>query len=334
MSENYTSPLSAKVATQPGQQLSWGRLYGSSYGLAIAGVVQKHPGLLLILTADTQTASRLEYELRFYLGQEDETPILHFPDWETLPYDNFSPHQDITSERLSTLYQLPTLERGILILPVTTLMHRLPPREYIEASGLRVDVDETLALDSFRQRLERSGYHCVSQVMEHGEFAVRGSLIDLFPMGSPQPYRIELFDDEVESIRTFDPESQRSDAQVTQIQLLSAHEFPLNEEAIKLFRQNYREQFEGDPQRSVIYRDISQGLAPSGIEYYLPLFFEQTHTLFDYLPANTLLLTTESVNESIETFWQECNERYEMNRHDIERPLLPPRQMFLEVDET
>lgn len=334
MPENYSSPLFAKAATQPGQQISWGRLYGSSYGLAIAEVVRNHPGLLLILTADTQTASRLEYELRFYLGQEDETPVLHFPDWETLPYDNFSPHQDITSERLSTLYQLPTLERGILILPVTTLMHRLPPREYIEASGLLVDVGETVELNSFRQRLERSGYHCVSQVMEHGEFAVRGSLIDLFPMGSPQPYRIELFDDEVESIRTFDPESQRSDAQVTQIQLLSAHEFPLHEEAIKLFRQNYREQFEGDPQRSVIYRDISQGLAPSGIEYYLPLFFEQTHTLFDYLPSNTLLLTTESVNESVEAFWQECNERYEMHRHDIERPLLTPQQVFLQVDET
>ncbi|MFA7558085.1 MAG: CarD family transcriptional regulator, partial [Hydrogenophaga sp.] len=331
--ENYTSPLTPRFATRPGERLSWGRLYGSGVGLSLTAAADACNGLLLVVTADTASAARLEDELRFFVGQRDDLPVLHFPDWETLPYDVFSPHQDIISERVATLYRLPSLTRGILVLPVATLMQRLAPREYIEGSSLVLDLGQRFDMDLMRSRLERSGYQYVSQVMEHGEFTVRGSLIDLYPMGAALPYRIELFDDEVESIRTFDPESQRSLDKVERVRLLPAREFPLHEDAIKHFRQAYREVFEGDPKASVIYRDVSNGLAPPGIEYFIPLFFEHTHTLVDYLPEHTYLFTTEGVNDAVETFWGEAGERFELGRLDRTRPLLPPNRVFLEVNE-
>ncbi len=289
--------------------------------------------MILVVTADAAAATRLEYELRFYLADDASLPVLQFPDWETLPYDAFSPHQDIVSERLATLNRLPTLRRGVLIAPVATMMHRLAPREYLAAHSLMVDIGQQIPLDPMRLRLEASGYRCVSQVMEHGEFAVRGALLDLFPMGSSLPFRIELFDDEVESIRTFDPENQRSLEKVESVRLLPAREFPLNDAAIKRFREAYRLAFEGDPQRSLIYRDVSNGLTPLGIEYYLPLFFDYTHTLLDYLPRETLVLSTEGAEEAADGFWLECKHRYEQLRHNIERPLLPPEQVFLRGDE-
>ncbi len=321
------------MALQAGERLRWGRLYGSSYGLAIAAAAREHDGVTLIVTADAATATRLEYELRFFSGQDASLPVIHFPDWETLPYDAFSPHQDIISERLATLYRLPNLRRGILITPVATLMHRLPPREYLEAHSLVLDLRQRMDLEQMRHRLDTVGYRCVSQVMEHGEFTVRGALFDLYPMGSPLPYRIELFDDEIESIRTFDPETQRSLDKVDSVRLLPAREFPLHDEAIKLFRQSFRLAFEGDPQRSPVYRNVSNGLAPPGIEYYLPLFFERTDTLFDYLPQQTLVLTTEGTEEAADGFWHEGKERFEELRHDIERPLLPPERIFIRGDE-
>jgi len=333
METAYHSPLDPILETEPGRRLRWGRLYGAANGLVISAAARRHPGLLLVVTADTPSATRVEEELRFFAANDPALPVLHFPDWETLPYDIFSPHQDIISDRLETLYRLPGLERGILVVPVSTLMHRLAPRDYIESSALMLDVGDTLELDAMRRRLERAGYHCVSQVMEHGEFAVRGSLLDLYPMGSRAPYRIELFDDEIESIRTFDPETQRSLEKVDRVRLLPAREFPLHEEAIKRFRSQFREAFEGDPQRSNIYRDVSNGLAPAGIEYYLPLFFEETATLFDFLPEKTALLGTEGAQEAVEAFREEVQERYENGRHDIERPLLPPNRLFLEVQE-
>jgi transcription-repair coupling factor (superfamily II helicase) len=331
--ENYTSPLTPRFATRPGERLSWGRLYGSGVGLALTTAADTCDGLLLVVTADTASAARLEDELRFFVGQREDLPVLHFPDWETLPYDVFSPHQDIVSERIATLYRLPTLRRGILLLPVATLMQRLAPREYIEGSSLVLDLGQRLDMDVMRMRLERSGYQYVSQVMEHGDFTVRGSLIDLYPMGAALPYRIELFDDEVESIRTFDPETQRSLDKVERVRLLPAREFPLHDDAIKRFRQAYREVFEGDPQTSVIYRDVSNGLAPPGIEYFIPLFFEHTHTLVDYLPEHTYLFATEGVNDAVETFWREAGERFELGHLDRTRPLLPPHRVFLEVNE-
>lgn len=331
MDSAYQSPLAPYDNDKPGYKSRWGRLYGSSFGLVVSEAARRAPGIVLVVTPDTPTATRLEYELRFFNKGQEDIPVLGFPDWETLPYDTFSPYQDIISERLATLHRLPGLERGILILPVSTLMHRIAPRDYIASNSLMLDVGDTLELESMRRKLESNGYRCVSQVMEHGEFAVRGSLLDLYPMGSRMPYRIELFDDEVESIRTFDPESQRSDSTVESIRLLPAREFPLHDEAIKRFREAYRSHFEGDPQKSLVYRDVSNGVAPPGIEYYLPLFFEQTASLLDYLPENTRLFTTEGVDEGAEAFYTECRERFEVAQYHTEHPPLPPAKLFYDV---
>ena len=329
---SYQSPFHPICPTKAGFRSQWGHLYGSSYGLVLSSTAQQHTGPVLIITADMAAAQRLEYSLRFYMAEKDVS-ILQFPDWETLPYDHFSPHQDIISERLTTLSKLPGLDKGILIAPVQTLMHRIAPRNYLDAFCLSLKLEEKFDIDDMRLRLEHSGYNCVSSVMEHGEFAVRGSLFDLFPMGSKQPYRIELFDDEIESIRTFDPETQRSIDKVDRIHLLPAREFPFNKDAITQFRNAFRARFEGDPQKANVYRDVTNGLASPGIEYYLPLFFENTISLFDYLPDSTLLITADDVNTEVETFWAEINERYENNRHDLEHPLLAPKEVFLPVDE-
>ncbi len=322
-------PFNPYVPAQPGRKTVWARLYGSSFGMVLSQGARRHDGPMVVITTDNLMASRLEDELRFYLAHDEEVPVLHFPDWETLPYDIFSPHQDITSQRLEALYRLPTLKKGILIIPAATAMHRLPPQDYIEGHSLMLDVGDTLNIEALRMRLERNGYSCVSQVIEHGEFAVRGSLVDLFPMGSQTPFRIDLFDDEIESIRTFDPETQLSQDKVSSIRLLPAREFPLTKEAITRFRQNYRSEFEGDPARSVIYKDITQGIAPPGIEYYLPLFFDHTANLFDYLPKNTVLVQEEGVEDAARSFWNEVTERFEQRRHAPEHPILAPERGFL-----
>ena len=333
MAVPFLSPLQPTLLQHAGQKQFWGQLYGSSPALAIASAAQQAKGLLLVVAPDTAAATRLEQSLRFYHRGDTSCPILSFPDWETLPYDTFSPYQDIISERLSTLYTLPRLQRGILILPLRTLMQRVPPREYIEGSSLMLKQADQLSLEQMRHQLERSAYRCVSQVMEHGEFAVRGSLLDLFPMGSNKPYRIELLDDEVESIRTFDPETQRSEEKVSEIRLLPAREFPLDEVGIRRFREAWRNQFEGDPSKSMIYRDVSNGLAPAGIEYYLPLFFEHIATLFDYLPQDSQLFTLEGVNEAAEIFFQEYQERYQIAQYHRDHPPLPATRLFLDVSE-
>jgi transcription-repair coupling factor (superfamily II helicase) len=318
--------LSPPVNPQPGNVTRWGQLYGSADALAIAQAARAATAPVLVITPDTPTATRLEYEIRFF---GSGLPVLTFPDWETLPYDVFSPHQDIVSERLATLARLPQLARGVLVVPVATLLHRLAPRTFLQANSFLLDRGQRLDLGAMRTRLDSAGYRCVSQVIEHGEFAVRGSIIDLFPMGAAQPYRIELFDDEIESIRTFDPESQRSIDKVESIRLLPAREFPLTEEAIARFRHAYRVRFEGDPQRSQIYHEVSNGNTPPGIEYYLPLFFEHTETLFDYLPAGCLVANIEGATDAAHGFWLDVEHRYEQGRHDVTRPLLPPDQIFL-----
>ncbi len=330
---NWATPLAPYLPDTGGKPLYWGQLYGSSYGLALAATARRHAGPLLVVTEDTLSAQRLEYELRFYAGDDPALPVLSFPDWETLPYDNFSPHQDIVSQRLEALYRLPDLQRGVLIVPLTTLMLRLVPQHYLAAHSLLLEVEERLDLTALRQRLESSGYRYVSQVMEHGEFAVRGGLVDLFPMGAAQPYRVDLLDDQVDTIRTFDTETQRSIATVEQIRLLPAREFPLNDDGIARFRQAWRALFEGDPQRSPLYRDVSKGLAPPGIEYYVPLFFERMSSLFDYLPPATLVMLSDGAAAAAEHFWREIEQRYEQGRHDIERPLLPPGQLYLNTQE-
>ncbi|HFD81575.1 MAG TPA: transcription-repair coupling factor, partial [Gammaproteobacteria bacterium] len=325
------SPLTPALPA-PGGRLLWSRLYGDSLPLALARAALQYGGLMVIITPDSQEAEQLQQQLRFF--SDDSLDVLCFPDWETLPYDSFSPHQDIISERLQTLHRLPSLKKGILLVPVATLLQRLPTPDFVEGHSLILDTGDTLELDAMRSRLEKAGYRCVSQVMEHGEFAVRGSLLDLFPMGSTVPYRIDLFDEEIESIRTFDPDSQRSQERVDRIRLLPAREFPVDEAAITRFRRAWRSRFEGDPMRAPVYRDVSEGLIPGGIEYYLPLFLEQTATLFDYLPADSCLVESEDARAAVENFRAELAERYESLRHDIERPLLPPESLYLDEQES
>lgn len=322
-----TSILTPALPDDTRQRVRWGRLYGSSPALALASAAQQQTTPLLVITPSAREADQLLTELGFYLHGTG-LPVMLFPDWETLPYDIFSPHQDIISQRLAALAQLPDLRHGILVIAAPTLMQRLPPSAYVLGGSFLLNVGERLDPEAMRQRLTAAGYASVSQVMEHGEFAVRGALLDIFPMGSPTPFRIDLFDNEIESIRRFDPETQLSQEKLSSIRLLPAREFPLDETGIREFRQRYRARFEGDPQKNTVYRDVSNGLAPSGVEYYLPLFFEQTATLFDYLPANALIVSLHDIDGAMAQAHTQINERYEQRRHDIERPLLRPDEVW------
>jgi len=319
------------IPTSPQDTIIWPGLKGCADALALATAIAKEKRLFVIITPDNQTALRLEHELAFFLGKQ--YPILHFPDWETLPYDVFSPLPEITSERLKTLALLPETKRGALVVPVTTLMHRLAPREHVLANSFSIKVGDDFNLELNRIKLESVGYQCVSQVYQHAEFAVRGAIVDLFPMGSSVPYRIELFDEEIESIRTFDPESQRSLEKIDKIQLFPAREFPFTDEAIKHFRQTFREQFPQTSIKNTLYTDVSKGLAFNGIEYYLPMFVSQTATLFDYLPTSAIIVDTDCFGNTSAAFYSDAQERYEQRKYDPDRPLLNPEQLFMSAEE-
>lgn len=312
------------------QQLRWGGLPGASASLAIANLAAKLNQPILLITADQHAAHERLRELQFFTKGQ---PLLTFPDWETLPYDHFSPHEDLISDRLSTLYRLNQMEKGIIIASASTLMHRLAPKAYLQSQTFLLQTGDDINLKQFREQLTTGGYHYNEQVMTHGEFAIRGSIIDIFPMGVKNPLRIELFDETVESIRTFDTETQRSLEKTDRISILPAHEFPLTDEGIATFRANWRASFSGNPMESPIYQAISEGNAPQGIEYYLPLFYEAMETFFDYLPKNTQIILGNDVVEQIDFFWKEVNERYEQCRYDTQRPLLEPNKVFLPVDE-
>lgn len=315
-----------------GATARWGQSVGAATGYAVAQAVVHAKAPLVLLTRDVHTATRMIEEIRFFLDDKD-VDVLGFPDWETLAYDVFSPLPELVSQRLLTLHRLRDMTRGVLVVPVATLMQRLLPADFLDANSLLLGCGDALDVDAFRRRLETAGYHCVSQVYAHGEFAVRGSLIDLFPMGSEQPFRIDLLDDEIDSIRVFDPETQRTTEKIEQISMLPAREFPLDEAAITRFRKAYREQIEGDPQRSLIYRGVSDGQPPGGIEYYLPLFFDQTATLFDYLAGGATFVHGQWLDDEAQHFFDTVTERYEQRRHDIERPLLTPGSLYLEPGE-
>ena len=312
-----------------GEQFIWQKLCGASVGLALSSAIKQNKQPFLIIAPDSLYVSHLIDELHFFSDQTEH--ILNFPDWETLPYDHFSPHQDIISERLAALHRIPSMHEGAIITTVSTLMHQLPPSDYLDSHSFMLKLGDQLNLDILRTRLTKAGYHAVSQVREHGEFAVRGSIIDLFPMGSKTPFRIDLFDNEVDSIRIFSPENQRSMEKINEIRLLPAKEFPLTEASIDYFRQRFREQFSGNPLKSPLYQDISEGICSPGIEYYLSLFFEKTTTLFDYLPTNTLIVTIGDIESKANEFWQEAAMRYEQGRFDTSRPLLSPQQIFVPV---
>lgn len=305
-----------------------GNLHGASLALAITELAQQHNGHSLLVVPDPQIAFKLQQEL---LSFSDHSVVL-FPDWETLPYDHFSPHQEILSERIAHLYQLPHLTQGITIVPVSTLLQRQSPREFLLQHSLIVHQGDRFSLDKLKQQFEFVGYRQVDQVIVPGEYASRGSLLDLYPMGSHTPYRIDFFDDEIDSIRVFDPETQRSVKEVDQIRLLPAHEFPTTEEAIEAFRSRWRQQFEARREPESIYSQVSKGLWPAGIEYWQPLFFDHTETLFDYLPANSQLLTLNDLEPAIDHFLADVAHRYDQRNIDPLRPLLAPNCLWLEKD--
>ena len=308
-------------------RLSWRGLHGSARALAIAQAAAADERLLLVVAADARALDDLARELRFFAPAD--LPLLQLPDWEVLPYDLFSPHPDIISERLATLAQLPLARRGILLLTAETLLLRLPPREFIQGRSFSLRTGQAFNLEQVRTQLTQAGYYPVGQVTAPGEYALRGSLFDVFPMGTPAPLRIDLFDDEIESIRHFDPESQRSLEKIDSFQLLPAREVPLDDESLKNFRRRYRTRFEGEPSRSNLYRAVSEGRAAPGIEFYLPLFYEHTATLFDYLPAHLLVVIEPALTAALEGVWNGIVTRHEDRRHDIERPLLDPSELFL-----
>jgi transcription-repair coupling factor (superfamily II helicase) len=347
------TPVLAKRRGKNPDKKSWHNLHGSSSSFALYQAAKTATAPILLITHNTPQALKIEQELLSLAksevlgGSQNQISICLFPDWETLPYDNFSPHQDIISQRLATLYQLSRMESGIIIVPVTTLVQKLAPKQYIEANSLIIKTGDKRDLHQMRQALEASGYRNVDQVLEHGEFSARGAILDLFPMGSNKPFRLDFFDDEIDEIRLFDPESQRSKEKIDEINLLPAHEFPIDEAGINLFRSQFREQFQGNIHKESVYHKVSNGILPPGIEYYLPLFFDNnvekqqatekgsatlSNTLCDYLTDNTLVVISGDIKDSLTQYWLDIEYRYENRRYDPTRPLLPPEQLFLTAD--
>ena len=333
-----TDPLKNALPVPPlprgSQSRAWWRAPASPTALAwsIASAARAHEGPLLVVARDNHEAHQLEADLHTLLGTAGDLPVVAFPDWETLPYDQFSPHPDIVSQRLSALHRLPTLEKGIVVVPVQTLMQRLSPLKHIAGGSFDYRMGQRLDFDAEKRRLEAASYRHVPQVLDPGDFAVRGGLLDVYPMGADAPLRIELLDDTIDSLRHFDPESQRSLDRVESVQLLPGREVPLDERSVERAMTLLRDRFDVDTRRSALYQDLKSGLAPAGVEYYLPLFFDATSTLFDYLHADALPVLTDGFGEAAEAFWAQTRNRYDQRRHDIERPLLPPDELYLSPD--
>ena len=311
---------------------------------------QAAPGPILVICSSNEEVERRLRELRYFSEDtandfstgtangsgettNDELLVLSLPDWETLPYDSFSPHQDIVSDRLHTLFHLPTLRQGLVLVSVTSLMHKLPPQQYIAANSLDLEQGQQLTIESIRNQMILAGYQAVESVMEHGEFAVRGSIVDIFPMGALFPYRLDLFDDELDSIRIFDPESQRSHEKVDRIKLLPGREYPMDKSGIERFRASFRETFDIDTRQCPIFLDVSEGIASPGLEYYLSLFFEKLDTLFDFLPESTVICRLGEIKETGDSFWQDIQQRFEDRLIDRYRPIVEPAEVFVPVDD-
>ncbi len=325
--------LSRNTAPVPlvkaGQRYAFAGSHASSDALLIARYFndnRERLPLLAVVCAQTTDALRLQQELTWYAP---DARVRLLPDWETLPYDTFSPHQDLVSERLATLHDLGEKRCDIVLVPATTALYRMAPASFMAAYTFFFTQGERLDEARLKSQLTLAGYEHVSQVMRPGEYCVRGGLIDLYPMGSALPYRLDLFDDTVDSIRAFDPDTQRSLYPVKEVRLLPGREFPFDDAARTAFRGRWREVFEGDPTRSPIYKDIGSGVPSAGIEYYLPLFFDETATLFHYLPADAQLVFVGDLDAAIHRFWNDTRQRYNFLSHDRERPVLPPEQLFL-----
>lgn len=318
------------IPTQPNDHKILGNVLPGADALAISEIAEQNQNLTVVVTPDTRSAVRLSRVLSELSSQN----VCLFPDWETLPYDTFSPHQEIISSRLSALFHLQNAKKGIFLLPISTLMQRLCPPQYLQHNVLLIKKGDRLVIDKMCLQLEAAGYRAVEQVLEHGEYAVRGSLLDLFPMGSAVPFRLDFFDDEIDSIRTFDVDTQRTLDEINSINLLPAHEFPTDDKGIEFFRAQFRETFgeiRRDPEH--IYQQISKGTLISGIEYWQPLFFAEMATLFDYLPEQTLFVDMENNQTQGERFYQDVKQRYEQRKVDPMRPLLSPEKLWLNVDE-
>jgi len=307
----------------------WGNIKGSALAFQISQAADTYDGLTLVIANTSAVAQKLTDELKYFYDGK----VFNLPDWETLPYDYFSPHQDIISERLSTLVKLPQTKKGILVIPALSAQLRLPPLNYILGHSFSLEAGQQLDIDALKQRLISAGYQAVDNVYEHGEFCIRGALMDIYPMGAANPFRIDLFDDEIDSIRWFDPDTQRSTEKTQKIELLPAKEVPLDDTGIRCFKQKWYDFFDCDPKSSPLYIDVTKQIAPGGIEYYLPLFFEETATLFDYLPTECQVAFFDDLEQQLNHTWKDIEHRYEERRHDIRHPVLSPSQLYLnEVD--
>ncbi len=313
------------LLSQPGSNLQLAGLQGCATTLAISTMAQHAQHPILVIGDSVQQTQQYQRELNFF----SQTPTLLFADAETLPYDHFSPNEATLSQRLATLYRLPQLQQGVILIAISTLMQYLLPKAYLTAHTLMLEKNLSLPLEKLRTQLQQGGYHHVAQVMEHGEYATRGGIIDIYPMGSPLPYRIEWLGHEIDTLRSFDPDTQRTIKNFDRVNLLPAHEYPLTEEAIAKFRQAWRDTFAGNPMECPIYQQISEGENPAGIEYYLPFFYVELASFFDYLPKNTAIVMPEGLPQAAEKYWQEIQHRYQQMRHDVTRPLLTPQQLFM-----
>ena len=321
-----------KSLPKPGNRFALPAVHGSADAFVLAQAaleLKQQKRMLAVVVANATDAQRLLQEIPWFSGAEPSLRCHLLPDWETLPYDAFSPHQDLVSERLATLHEVSTGQCDVLIVPATTALLRMAPPSFLAAYTFFFKQGETLDEARLKSQLTLAGYTHVGQVMSPGEYSVRGGLIDLFPMGSVLPYRIDLFGDTIESIRTFDADTQRSLYPVREVRMLPGREFPMDEAARTAFRGRWREEFEGDPSKSPIYKDIGNGIASAGIEYYLPLFFDETATLFQYVPEDTTFALVGDIEASIKRFWSDTQSRYKFLKTDRERPILPPERLFL-----
>ncbi len=329
MSTSTTPVFQARFDAAPGRPTRWRHLHGSSLALALLAAAGAHAGPVLVVTRSSHRARALEQDLR--LLNHRQVPIWHFPDRETLPYDPFSAHPDIVSERLAALAAVAQMRQGLLLAPGPTLMERLPPRQHVLGQTIDLEPGQRLDLDAFRERLAHAGYDAVEHVYQSGQFAVRGSLLDLFPTGCREPIRVDLFDDEVETLRTFDPDSQRSTGELDDLKLLPAREYPADADDLDRLRRALRLRFDVDMRHVPVYQDLRSGLHPQGLEQYLPLFFDRTESLLDYLAEPPVVVLLDDAAESMASFAAQTQERHEQRRHDTERPVLTPGELFFDV---
>lgn len=312
------------------QALYWHNLVDNALSLNATNLATATHSPIVIFCHNSQEGEQLKQEINYF--SKKNLPIFHIPDWEILPYDQFSPHEDITSERLNALHQINFMKNGIIIIPINTAITQLMPRKFLGKYTLQLKINDNLELSAWQKQLITLGYIKTNEVYTHGEYSVRGSIIDIFPMGAKHPYRIDLFDNEIDSIRSFDPENQRSCGSLNVINLLPTSECMLTDETITQFRQSWRKTFSGNPNACSIYQAVSKGNTVSGIEFYLPFFYEQTNTIFDYLPKESIIIYNPGTQQNINQAWEQINTRYEQLAHDITQPILNPKALYINID--